>query len=122
VEQPTHSRARCGAGCDQNRQINDLHITGLLGNAVEELLRFDPPAQTSARVANEELRLDRLDPKPISFGHGMHFCLRASLARLETRVALSAFLASFGEYTVDLSTARWAGSHTLRTPCADPCR
>ncbi len=121
----------------------------LIDNAVEELLCFDPPAQTSARFANEELtvggktirkgatialmigaanrdtrqwpdanelRLDRPDPKPISFGHGMHFCLGASLARLETRVALPAFLASFGDYTVDLGTATWKRSHTLRGP------
>lgn len=120
---------------------------GLIDNAVEELLRFDPPVQTSARVANEdlviggrtirkgatialmvgaanrdirqwpdanELRLDRQDPKPISFGHGTHYCLGASLARLETKVALPAFLSSFGDYTVDLGTANWKRSHTLR--------
>ena len=121
----------------------------LIDNAVEELLRFDPPAQTSARFANEdlivggktirrgstialmigaanrdkrqwpdadELRLDRPDPKPVSFGHGLHYCLGASLARLETRVALPAFLNSFGDYTIDLDAATWKRSHTLRGP------
>jgi cytochrome P450 len=121
----------------------------LIDNAVEEFLRFDPPAQTSARFANQdlviggktirkgatialmigaanrdtrqwpdanELRLDRPDPKPISFGHGVHYCIGASLARLESRVALPAFLASFGDYTIDLVTAKWKRSHTLRGP------
>jgi cytochrome P450 len=63
-----------------------------------------------------ELRLDRPDPKSISFGHGMHYCIGASLARLEARVALPAFLASFGDYTIDLATANWKRSHTLRGP------
>jgi cytochrome P450 len=33
------------------------------------------------------------DPNPhIAFGHGLHFCLGASLARLESRIALADFL------------------------------
>ncbi len=121
----------------------------LIDNAVEELLRFDPPAQTSGRVTTaplvvggitipkgatvalmigaanrdvrrwpdaNELRLDRTDPKPISFGHGIHHCLGASLARLETKVALPAFLDAFGDYTIDTDNATWKRSHTLRGP------
>lgn len=62
------------------------------------------------------LRLDRPDPKSISFGHGIHHCLGAALARLEMRVAIPAFLDAYGDYTVDLDTAVWKRSHTLRAP------
>jgi cytochrome P450 len=34
-------------------------------------------------------------------GHGVHFCLGASLARLESRVALEEFTKRFPRYTVD---------------------
>ena len=39
--------------------------------------------------------IDR-DPNPhVSFGHGIHFCLGAALARLESKIALSDLLRRF---------------------------
>ena len=40
------------------------------------------------------------------FGHGLHFCLGAALARLEGRVGLEEFSAAFPGYEVDESKAR----------------
>jgi cytochrome P450 len=37
----------------------------------------------------------------LAFGHGWHICLGASLARLESRVALEEFLRRFPDYEVD---------------------
>jgi cytochrome P450 len=45
----------------------------------------------------ESLSLDRADVRHLAFGHGAHFCLGASLARLEARIALASLLARFPE-------------------------
>jgi cytochrome P450 len=42
-----------------------------------------------------ELRVDRDAAGHVAFGHGIHFCLGAPLARIEGEVALSALLARF---------------------------
>ncbi|HLY38110.1 MAG TPA: cytochrome P450 [Candidatus Binatia bacterium] len=45
--------------------------------------------------------IDRRIETLIAFGEGVHFCLGASLARLETRVALEEFAQRFPRYAVD---------------------
>lgn len=78
-----------------------------LGTANRDPRKFDRP---------NELVLDRTDPSPISFGHGMHHCLGATLARQELRIGLSKFIEAFGDYTVDEDTIEWKQSATLRGP------
>ena len=63
-----------------------------------------------------ELLLDRPDPSPLSFGHGVHYCLGSHLARLELRVGMRAFLDEFGEYDVDESSIEWRRSLAIRGP------
>jgi cytochrome P450 len=98
----------------------------LVGNAVEETLRYDAPVQGIFRTTRREVSQfgvtlpadqkvlvligsanrdpeafpepDRFDQKRapnahVAFGHGIHYCLGAALARLEAKVALSALLA-----------------------------
>ena len=53
---------------------------------------------------------DRFDvgrriPQLITFGQGVHFCLGASLARLESRVAVEEFARRFPRYAVDEARA-----------------
>ncbi|TPG28261.1 cytochrome P450 [Mycolicibacterium hodleri] len=48
----------------------------------------------------DEFDPDREGLRHLAFGHGVHFCLGAPLARLETRVALSAITARFPNATL----------------------
>ncbi len=68
----------------------------------------------------DTLRLDRPDPRPLSFGHGIHHCLGASLARLELRVAIPAFLDAFGDYQLSPANTHWKRSLSVRGPTALP--
>ncbi len=69
--------------------------------------RFDDP---------DVLKLNREDPAPISFGHGIHYCLGANLARMEIRKGLSTLIDTFGDYTIDATKTEWKPSLTLRGP------
>jgi cytochrome P450 len=102
-------------------------------NAVEELLRWDPPSQYQGRVTTREVTIhgrripkharvalingatgrderrfddpDRFDVRRaielhLGFGYGRHFCLGASLARLETKIGIEEFLRRWPEYEV----------------------
>ncbi|MGV0853809.1 cytochrome P450 [Mycolicibacterium phlei] len=50
----------------------------------------------------------------LSFGRGTHFCLGASLARVEARVALEEILKRWPDWTIDLENARRAPTATVR--------
>ncbi|MEZ5381562.1 MAG: cytochrome P450 [Microthrixaceae bacterium] len=83
------------------------NLTVMLGAANRDPRRFADP---------NELRLDRNDPSPLSFGHGIHHCIGAALARMETRIALRAFIETFGVYTIDHDTIAWKQSLAFRSP------
>jgi cytochrome P450 len=56
-----------------------------------------------------ELRMDR-DPNPhLAFGHGIHFCMGAPLARLQARIAIQQFLARFPQARLAMApdTEQW---------------
>ena len=50
----------------------------------------------------------------LRFGYGIHFCLGASLARMEGRGALEEVLRRFPEWTVDLDRAHLSPTSTVR--------
>lgn len=69
-----------------------------------------------------ELILDREDPRPLSFGHGLHHCLGSNLARMELRIGLQAFVELFGDYTVDRAKVGWIDNVVTRGPNYLPVR
>lgn len=117
-------------------------------NAIEEVLRYEPPAQALPRRTRKPLTLhgrtipvdqrvllvwaaanlderefedpERFDVtrrgiRHLAFGHGVHFCLGASLARMEARIAFEELLARHPEYTLrrppGWTHSRWARAH-----------
>jgi cytochrome P450 len=50
----------------------------------------------------------------VSFGYGIYFCLGATLAHLEGRIALEETLRRFPEWTVDLGAAVPVHTSTVR--------
>jgi cytochrome P450 len=74
-----------------------------------------------ARFADPD-RLDlRRDPNPhLSFGLGVHFCMGASLARLEARVAMGELLEAIPDYRIACEELRWFRTPSVRGPAALP--
>jgi cytochrome P450 len=130
---------------DQRREL--VEDPSLIPNAIEEILRFEPPAPHVGRYVAEDATFhgqtvpagsailaligsanrddakfpdgDRFDihrdtAGHLTFGLGPHFCLGASLARLEGRIALEEILARFPTWDVDLDRARLAPTSTVR--------
>lgn len=82
---------------------------GLIPAAVEETLRFDPSVPVWRRVTTRPTQLGGVElPKGaklflrlaaadrhLAFGVGLHYCLGASLGKLEARLALEELTARF---------------------------
>jgi hypothetical protein len=137
---------------DQRRLLAE--DPALLDGAIEEMLRYESPAQALPRrltrdatlhgvtlregeqvfllfgAANRDPRefedADRFDvrrrmKRHLAFGHGIHFCLGKSLARLEARVAFEELLAAAPDYALDGPApwlpSMWARAHA-RVPIA----
>jgi cytochrome P450 len=70
-----------------------------------------------SQFANPDmLDITREPNKHLAFGQGIHFCLGASLARLEGQIAIDALLARAGNLrlAVDSSALRWRSGFVLR--------
>jgi cytochrome P450 len=77
----------------------------LMASANRDPDRYDDP---------DVYDIHRPDIQHLTFGHGLHFCLGASLARLEGRVALDELLNRFPEWEVDLANSHLAPTSTVR--------
>ncbi len=68
----------------------------------------------AAFVAPDRLDVGRSDNPHLSFSHGVHFCLGAALARVETRIALGALLRRFPDFGGDPQPRNYRRSMVLR--------
>lgn len=66
------------------------------------------------RFENPDVFDIRRNANHLSFGRGTHFCLGASLARLEGRIALEEILRRWPDWTIDLDKAVRAPTATVR--------
>ena len=66
--------------------------------------------------------IGRSDDRHLAFGHGAHFCLGATLARLQGEVALRALLGSFPNLELADDAVAWRPNFALRGLSALPVR
>ena len=86
----------------------DVEVHGTLMPEGSRVLLVTGSANRDERRHEDPDRFDIRRPVRLAtgFGHGVHFCLGAALARLEGRVGLEEFSALFPRYEVDESAAR----------------
>jgi hypothetical protein len=78
------------------------------------LLRLE--AEVAVFENPDQLDITREPNKHLSFGHGIHFCLGAPLARMEAQIAINTLLCRMPDLRLKVSTAslRWHPSMILR--------
>jgi len=86
-------------------------VLGLIGAANRDPEHFPDP---------DRLDITRRDNRHIAFGTGIHFCLGASLARVEGQIAINTILRRLPGITLATLTPEWRSSATLRALKALP--
>ena len=90
----------------------DVELGGQKLRAGDKVTHWYPSANRDEAVFADPARFDvRRDPNPhLSFGHGVHHCLGASLARSEIRIALEELFARVDSIELD-GPVEWARSN-----------
>jgi cytochrome P450 len=94
----------------------DVELHGQTVPAGSVLLLLHHSANHDERRFPDPDRFDihRANGPHLAFGHGIHFCLGASLARLEGRVVLEEVLTRFPDWELDRANARMAPASVVR--------
>jgi cytochrome P450 len=87
------------------------HVTVLLGSANRDDAHFKEP---------DVLNLQRSDARPLSFGHGIHTCLGAALARMETQMAFGELARRFPKLQIGAAALEHNPSISFRGLLALP--
>jgi cytochrome P450 len=95
---------------------HDVEVHGATVAAGSTMLLLNGSANRDERHWDDPDQFDvRRDDGPhLSFGHGLHFCLGAALARLEGRVALEEILRRWPAWEVDLDAGTMAHTASVR--------
>jgi cytochrome P450 len=103
---------------------NDVELHGQVVPRGSAMLCCAGSANRDERVFDDPDRFDihRSIAQHLTFGYGVHFCLGASLARLEGRVALEEVLKRFPEWEVDLAGAELGTAPGVRGYARLPVR
>ena len=90
-------------------------VVAMLGAANRDRSRFDRP---------EVFDVQREENPHLAFGHGIHFCLGAPLARMEAEISIGALLRRFPDLSLacDREAVPWRPSALLRGPAVLPVR
>jgi cytochrome P450 len=82
-------------------------VMAVIGSANRDANHFDNP---------DSLDITRKNNKHLAFGHGPHFCLGASLARLEGQIAISTLVQRVPNLRLSIppDQLRWRGTFVLR--------
>ena len=111
-ESPVHSQART--------TTRDVTLHGETIPAGKKVLLLFAAAGRDERVFADPDRFDvtRTIERHLSFGHGIHHCLGAALARLEARVAFEELFATLPDWriTSDLDALEYVPSYMIRGP------
>ncbi len=94
-----------------------LELSGIALAKNEIVVALIGAANRDPAVFEEPERLDvaRQDPRPLSFGGGIHFCLGAQLARIETAVVFETILRRLPDLRLaDPDHPKWRPSFVLR--------
>ncbi len=86
--------------------IQDTHLGGLSLSEKSRVFLLWASANRDAEVFNQpdELDINRGNTgEHLGFGHGIHFCIGARIARMEAREILAALLRSTRQFTLDPS-------------------
>jgi cytochrome P450 len=83
--------------------MRDVTLHGTTMPAGDRVLLLTASANRDERAYDDPDRFDveRAQLVPLGFGYGVHSCLGAALARLESRVALEEFTQRFPRYAID---------------------
>jgi cytochrome P450 len=106
------------------RMTRDTEMHGQVLPEGARVLLLTGSAGRDDREYEEPDRLDvnRSIDRHVSLGYGLHFCLGASLARLEARVALEETLLRFPEWEVDWDKTEMVHTSTVRGYAKVPIR
>ncbi|WP_409417594.1 cytochrome P450 [Flavobacterium sp. PS2] len=96
----------------------DITIKGITIKKEEGVLALFSSANQDEAMFNDSLRFDitRENNKHLAFGHGIHFCMGAALARLECEIAINTILNRLPNLRFDKEAKflKWRPSNIIR--------